>query len=581
MLPPAPEATITSLTSIPNLDLHRWVIQIREILEEGDIEDDNDSKTISVCISNVPKSLKAHKPDAYIPQQISLGPYHHWRPELYEMGRYKLEAAKRRQKQLMDGLKFQHLVEGYLTKLDLRIRSCYHKYIDFNCETLAWLMAVDASFLLEFLQIFAIKEGKLLPKVSFRMLHLVDYSGRRSAHNAILRDVMMLENQIPLFLIRRILEVQYSSLETADDILCSMIRGLFKEISPFKITLEDDDYFSSNGQDSVTGRVHLLDCLYYMLVRRKSEEMPSVTMINESDNDQSDNGATTIHGNEESNFANTSNVKTLIHEIWTWLKKLNRETICLLKNATVSRPVTLVAILTILTHLPCFSLFKLPIQNLFFYQENKNMKPESDGPNKNLNKPPLVEEITIPSVTELFKSGVRFSATDGNIETIRFDEKTVTLFLPAANLDINSEVILRNLVAYEASTASGPLVFTHYTELMNGVIDTAGDAKLLRESGILLNRLKSDEEVANLWNGMSKSVRITKVPLLDKVILDINKYYDGNWKVRVTKFMKNYVFNSWRFLTLLAATLLLLLIALQAFFTLYSHACVFTLKKVQ
>ncbi|RZC73810.1 hypothetical protein C5167_049285 [Papaver somniferum] len=398
MSPPVPEATITSSMSIPKLDLNQWVIQIREILEEGDIEDDKDTNTISVCISNVPKSLKAYKPDAYIPQQISLGPYHHWRPELYEMGRYKLEAAKRRQKQLMDGLKFQHLVEGHLTKLDLRIRSCYHKYIDFNCETLAWLMAVDASFLLEFLQIFAIKE--------------------------------------------------------------------------------------------VTGRVHLLDCLYYMLVQRKPEELSSVAITKESDNDQSDNGATTTKGDKESYFARTGNVKTLMHEIWMWLKKLNRKIISFLQNATVSKPVTLVAIWTILTHLPCFSLFKLPIQHLFFYQENKNIKPESDGPTKNLNEPPLIEEINIPSVTELFKSGIRFSATDGNIETIRFDERTVTLFLPAVSLDINSEVILRNLVAYEASTASGPLVFTRYTELMNGVIDTADDAKLLRESGILLNRLK-------------------------------------------------------------------------------------------
>jgi hypothetical protein len=136
---------------------------------------------------------------------------------------------------------------------------------------------------------------------------------------------------------------------------------------------------------------------------------------------------------------------------------------------------------------------------------------------------------------------------------------------------VNTEVVLRNLVAYEASNASGPLVFTRYTELMNGIIDTEEDVKLLREKGIILNRLKSDEEVANLWNGMSKSIRLTKVPFLDKVIEDVNKYYNGRWTVKGGRFMRQYVFSSWQFLTLLAAIFLLLLMTLEVFCTVYRY----------
>ncbi|KAL3528926.1 hypothetical protein ACH5RR_008248 [Cinchona calisaya] len=54
---------------------------------------------------------------------------------------------------------------------------------------------------------------------------------------------------------------------------------------------------------------------------------------------------------------------------------------------------------------------------------------------------------------------------------------------------------------------SSPLAFTRYTELMNGIIDTQRDAKFLREKGIIVNQLKSDKEVADLWNGMSKSIK--------------------------------------------------------------------------
>ncbi|KAJ6960578.1 hypothetical protein NC653_038566 [Populus alba x Populus x berolinensis] len=106
---------------------------------------------------------------------------------------------------------------------------------------------------------------------------------------------------------------------------------------------------------------------------------------------------------------------------------------------------------------------------------------------------------------------------------------------------------------------------------MNGIIDTEEDVKLLREKGIILNRLKSDAEVASLWNGMSKSIRLTKVPFLDKVIEDVNRYYNGRWTVKGGRFMKQYVFSSWQFLTLLAAIFLLLLMTLQVFCTVYRY----------
>lgn len=69
--------------------------------------------------------------------------------------------------------------------MEPRIRRCYHKYLDFNNETLACMMVIDAAFLLEFIQ---------------------TPIGRKSAHEAILRDLVMLENQIPMFLLTKLLE---------------------------------------------------------------------------------------------------------------------------------------------------------------------------------------------------------------------------------------------------------------------------------------------------------------------------------------------------------------------------------------
>ncbi|XP_047166830.1 putative UPF0481 protein At3g02645 [Vigna umbellata] len=546
-------STMSNGPSKSTFDEHRWVIHIRKTLEE-ELEEDGE---FAVSIFSVPKLLMASDPDSYVPQQVAIGPYHYWRPELYEMQRYKIAAAKRFQKRLQS-CNLDTLIDQ-LTKLEQRVRSCYHKFLDFNGETLVWMMAVDASFLLEFLQVYAMQEGAKVQRVSSSMSHLVDYAGKKSAHNAILRDNVMLENQIPLFVLRKMLEFKFSSLEAADDMLRMMFIGLFKEISPFKMMEEYPNI-------QVSESVHLLDFLYDVIVP-KSEQQPDTIEAEVQQEEEQNQG----NENEEGSSSDSSHVKQFFSEIWKHLSKLNKGPVKLIKKViTVSKPLKVIVQLPwkIVSNLPGLKLLKQPVEYFFFSQEKgENMSSSS----KNLmNKPPSVEEITIPSVTDLLNCGVRFVATAGSISNISFDSKTRTFYLPTIGLDVNSEVFLRNLVAYEASVASGPLVITRYTELMNGIIDSEEDAKILREKGIILNHLKSDKEVANLWNGMSKSLRLSRVAELDKVIEDVNKYYNCRLKVKVVKFMKAYVFSSWQFLTFLAAICLLLLMALQAFCSVYT-----------
>lgn len=346
----------------------------------------------------------------------------------------------------------------------------------------------------------------------------------------------MLENQTPLFFLRKILEIQYSSLESADDMLLAILKGFCKELSPFK--KKDEPMIK------IPVCAHLLDFLYDAIVPKAE--------ITEVDDQGEAMQPEEIY---------SDHTKRLFSQLRKLLLGLNKGPIKLIKKLVVSKPIKL--------------LFKLPwktLQNVVFPQEDveKKSDDESSPSSKHMNKPPLVEEITIPSITELAKSNVRFSPTVGNISTVSFDAKEAILHLPTISLDVNTEVVLRNLVAYEASSSSGPLVLTRYTELMNEIIDTEEDAKLLRDNGVIVNRLKSDAEVANLWNGMNKSIKMTKVPHFDRVTEDVNKYYYNRWKVKFGKYMKLYVFGSWQFLTLLAAIVLLLLTTLQAFCSVYN-----------
>ncbi|KAK7340730.1 hypothetical protein VNO77_21441 [Canavalia gladiata] len=530
-----------------HFDEIRWVTQIRETLDE-ELEDDGE---FHVSIFNVPKPLMASDPDSYIPQQVAIGPYHFGRQELHEMERYKLASAKRFQNQLQS-LRLEQII-GQLIRLEHRIRACYHKYLNFNSETLVWTMVIDASFLFEFLQVYTIQDGTMMPGVSSRMSHLVDFAGRKVAHNAILKDMVMLENQIPLFVLRKILEFKFSSLELADDMLFSMLIGLFKELSPFNVLEEYPEIIVSEC-------AHFLDFLYAMIVP-KLEEQPNLVQSEDQHEDKDDNENSLVKYVKQF----LDQVRRLLSKLATALTSLIKVLQCRAMKVITRLP------WTIISNLPGVGIIKQPVEYLFFSQEKEATKAENGNLSSDnvTNKPPLMEEINIPSVVELSKSGVCFMATNGDISTIRFDVKTATLYLPTIGLDINSKVLLRNLVAYEASTASGPLVFTRYTELMNGIIDTREDARILREKGVILNHLKSDEEVANLWNGMCKSIKLTRVLFLDKVIEDVNQHYNGRMRVKIWKFMKLYVFASWQLLTFIAAIFLLFLMSLQVFCSFY------------
>ncbi|GAB4832757.1 hypothetical protein Ancab_006774 [Ancistrocladus abbreviatus] len=550
-------------SSNPSSNDSRWVIEIRNFFEE---EIDDDGIDMPVCIFNVPKTLKAIKPEAYTPQLIALGPYHHWREDVYEMERYKLVCAKRVLAQFKS-LQFQHLVDKIM-KTEYRVRACYHKYLEMDGETLAWMMALDGLFLLEFLQAYAYKNASVFTS-SARMNHLVDSAGKKLACDSILRDILMLENQVPVFLLTKILRVQHSSSDLADNLLPPMLVGVCKKLSPIKF---DENYLPSK----VLERVHLLDILYHLLVHmpdlqlhQDEEEQIKLDLKKEDEQIKEDE--------EEPSLSIGNDMKTL-SKAWSILSKLNIGVVRKLKDAIKPMKVVAKLPIKIISKVPILSAIAPALEQFVGSGNKESIKPENESSTDD-SKPPSVEEIMVPSVSQLCEVGVEFCPTGGDLTSIMFDSKARKFHLPVVHIDSYAEAVMRNLVAYEALALSGPLVLARYTELMNGIIDTSEDVKLLREKKIIINRLKSDKEVADLWNGMSKCLRLTKVPHIDKAILDANTYYDNSSKVKHYRLMMKYVYGSWRILIVLATILLLGLMGLQSFCSVYSCPRLFNTVK--
>nr|GMD76635.1 putative UPF0481 protein At3g02645 [Ipomoea batatas] len=128
-----------------------------------------------------------------------------------------------------------------------------------------------------------------------------------------------------------------------------------------------------------------------------------------------------------------------------------------------------------------------------------------------------IEKIQIPSALELSKKfNVDFKPTHRGIRGIKFQSaeqgggETNTLYLPEIKLESDSEVVLRNLVAYEAAlfAAHSPgskLELTDFVDLMCRIVDTTEDVKLLRNNDIIEEGGLSDEKIAKMFNGINRS----------------------------------------------------------------------------
>ncbi|CAK9148625.1 unnamed protein product [Ilex paraguariensis] len=452
-------------------DEHRWVIQMGKNFEIIDID-----KT--PCISIVPETLRAEKPEAYAPKRIGLGPYHHFRPDLYDhMERKKLTIMKSAVKPDENG-KFPQTMINKLKELEPKLRPCYDKLLDLDGETLAWIWAIDGFYLYQNL-----------------------------CKNFLEQEIFMLENQIPYLVLE---EIDHNIDHKLSD---QVLRDFCEVHSPLKWTQKH-----RNRQCKEHEPAHLLDFLYHLVVTdghirlkvRSNARMLAATTVIE-------NTATSIL--EE------------LRKLSDLIKKLHLDKICA-------------------------PLFK---------------------------KPNTALEIEIPSVSSLKIAGVKFAIAERGISVLEFDNTTSTLKLPVITLNENSEVVLRNLLAYEAlsmpvpaeSTDSTPTrKLAEYIDLMCGIIDTAEDVKILQKQNIIvIEGNLSHGQIVDIFNGITKSTDMDKQ---FKVVEKVNKHYDSMPIVKAGRFIKkcldsswNFVKTSWKVLCFFYSLILISVLILQGFCDIY------------
>ncbi|XP_060188470.1 UPF0481 protein At3g47200-like [Lycium barbarum] len=158
-----------------------------------------DNLSIKSCtIFKVNVGLRESNPDAYTPKMVSIGPYHEENHQLRPMEKYKLLFLRRflQRKRGLD-------VESCMSELGKRKEEalkCYDNIVDLYNDTTRTdqflrMLLLDGCFVVEFIRERAKKVTTGVPEGEHYIIN-VD-----CMVNQILRDLLLLENQLPFFVL--------------------------------------------------------------------------------------------------------------------------------------------------------------------------------------------------------------------------------------------------------------------------------------------------------------------------------------------------------------------------------------------
>ncbi|MCL7047809.1 hypothetical protein MKW94_018445 [Papaver nudicaule] len=164
----------------------------------------------------------------------------------------------------------------------------------------------------------------------------------------------------------------------------------------------------------------------------------------------------------------------------------------------------------------------------------------------------------IPSASELQRAGVTFKKGSKEVSfmDVKFGMDGIFEMSPI-HIHDDSELIFRNLIACEQSYSTRDNV-TSYAVLMDSLIDSAEDVKILRKQGIIIvHNLGCDEDVAKIFNKLR--FHTGAADNYSKLNKEVMKYYRQSWHRWQASLKREYFGNPWTIVSLLAAVLLILL----------------------
>ncbi|XP_074263962.1 UPF0481 protein At3g47200-like [Silene latifolia] len=184
------------------------------------------------------------------------------------------------------------------------------------------------------------------------------------------------------------------------------------------------------------------------------------------------------------------------------------------------------------------------------------------------------------SASDLIEYGIKFKRPNKvkrHFWDIRWKTNAV-LEIPRIFINNRFKVVFQNLMTFEQQCRKHIQirnlrpVITEYVTLMDKLIKFGTDVGHLHQAGIIVHQLRSDAEVASLFNELGKLAfvdpRVTShyTGLYQQLNNHCNRW--NHWK---SELKRTYFGNPWAMASLFAAIVLLLLAFFQTFYTVYPY----------
>ncbi|KAJ7960478.1 hypothetical protein O6P43_020913 [Quillaja saponaria] len=156
----------------------------------------------------VPPNIREINEEAYTPKVISIGPFHFGNQRCQYMESYKLSFFKSFLERVTNQIDLKSLI-SYIKELEPRVRGCYANIIELNRDQFVKVILVDACFILELFWRCHFDGDCWTDENAFFLQPWLSTTMKL--------DLLLLENQLPFFVLENIFQRAFASLQNNDE----------------------------------------------------------------------------------------------------------------------------------------------------------------------------------------------------------------------------------------------------------------------------------------------------------------------------------------------------------------------------
>lgn len=450
-----------------------------------------------ITIFRLPSYIRERNKNFYEPRIVSIGPYHRRRADLKCMEGQKKQYLQQMLSENPDVTLDDYL--GVLRKLEPEARRCYYENIEMDSDEFLEMLLFDACFIIQLAVNWSFPDYDIVQNVSWNV-------------PLIKTDLLMLENQIPFFVLRCVFDL-YS---TRDEDTSTLISPS-SDVSMSGGTEFDK---ASLGEDSEPEKASLFDVLVTFLQHNEEFSVPEGDHYYDHLLDFYYQCYMRTQG-----FPTKPRKKFRLFEILRPKKAF--PLVSSIKRLTMRRRLHMIA---------------------------QQRKPRM-----------------IPCATELQEAGITFKKAEiKSIFSVQFSHGV--LRIPYMSVEEATRPQIMNLIAFEQCSGQEDKPLTSYAVFMDCIVNTQRDMLILQQKGIIENKLANEKAAAEFFN----QLRYCCYPDYEKhhlaeLFQNVKTFCDSSWQKNRAKLYRDYFSNPWSIISFIAAIVLLLLTFVQTLFTVMSY----------